>query len=236
MRGQLFAIPERPDNIYRLPDNILAVVCGPSMSGKTNYVLNLVMNRIDKNGEILEYSVLNPDFIGIYAPTLNQPLYQNLFKFKDQVPDICADIESNTLDKMPTPEELDQDYERKCIIIDDAITDKNQDKIVNYFTRGRHQGCDTFYLTQRFYEIPKIIRDQLNMVISFDTKPETYNSLNHMTNTSMSLQQFKNWAKNRQKGERGNYLPKVIVRGIDPELRDGIVPRMQQQSYSYLTR
>jgi hypothetical protein len=52
----------------------------------------------------------------------------------------------------------------------------------------------------------------------------------------MSLQQFKNWAKNRTKSTNGHYLPKVIVRAIEPELRDGIVPVMQQQPYRYVTR
>jgi hypothetical protein len=74
------------------------------------------------------------------------------------------------------------------------------------------------------------------MVISFDSKPETYNALYHMTNTHMSLQQLKNWAKNRTRSANGQYLPKVIVRGIEPELRDGIVPAIQQQPYRYVTR
>ena len=51
----------------------------------------------------------------------------------------------------------------------------------------------------------------------------------------MSLPQFKNWAKNRVK-DGGYYLPKVIVRGIEPELRDGIVPPVVHQPYKYLSR
>lgn len=238
MRGQLFKLPHKPSNTYKLPSNILGVICGPSMSGKTTYILNLILNTIDpETRQIIEYSVLNPDIIYIFAPTIDQELYQTLFKFKNQVPTICADIVTfDSLDKLPDPSELDPDYERKCIIIDDAIVLKNQDKLVNYFTKGRHYGLDTFYLTQRFYEVPMLIRDQLNMVISFNSKPETYNALYHMSNTHMSLPQFKNWAKNRVKDGNGHYLPKVIVRGIDPELRDGIVPPVIHQPYKYLSK
>ena len=234
MRGQLFRLPDRPSHNYKLPSNILGVICGPSMSGKTTYMLNLILSTVDpRTRHITEYSVLNPDIIYIFAPTIDQPLYQTLFKLKDQVPNICSDIETfNSLDKLPDPSELDPEYERKCIIIDDAIVLKNQDKLINYFTRGRHQGCDTFYLTQRFYEVPMMIRDQLHMVISFDSKPDTYNALYHMSNTHMSLPQFKNWAKNRVK-DGGYYLPKVIVSG---ELRDGIVPPVVHQPYKYLSK
>jgi GTPase SAR1 family protein len=142
MRGTLFRMQDRPNNIYKLPNNILSVVCGPSMSGKTSYVLNLILNTVDpRTRQITEYSTLNPDIIYIFAPTLDQPLYQQLFKLKDQVPNICADIDTaDTVDKLPNPEELDPEYERKCIIIDDAIVLKNQDKLINYFTKGRHYG------------------------------------------------------------------------------------------------
>lgn len=64
--------------------------------------------------------------------------------------------------------------------------------IVKYFTSGRHSKCDTFYLTQRYYALDKTIRDNANLVISFDNDEKTAEALQHsMVNNGLTLKEFK---------------------------------------------
>jgi ABC-type proline/glycine betaine transport system ATPase subunit len=101
MRTIISVLPERPNNKYDLPANILAVVCGPSMCGKTTYVLNLVMNDVTGGKFIKNTSTPEPDEIHIFAPTIGQVLYQKCFALKENNPDMCANIKVyKTLDKL----------------------------------------------------------------------------------------------------------------------------------------
>ena len=36
------------------------------------------------------------------------------------------------------------------------------------FSRGRHRGADVLYLTQKYTEVPKVLRDNVNMILLFD--------------------------------------------------------------------
>lgn len=117
------------------------------------------------------------------------------------------------------PDKLDCDG-RKTVIIDDAIAEHDQAKLIKYFTSGRHSKFDTFYLTQRFHEVPKTIRDQLNLVISFDIQPQSAEAVYRMVNTGIDLKDFKKWYRN-MKEVNGKKVPKVISR-FGKCLRDGI--------------
>ena len=51
------------------------------------------------------------------------------------------------------------------LIIDDLVTDKEQDNISNYFIMGRKKNVSVLYLSQKFYLIPKIIRDNSTLLV-----------------------------------------------------------------------
>jgi hypothetical protein len=52
------------------------------------------------------------------------------------------------------------DKKQILLIFDDQVAEKNQQKICEYFLRGRK-----VYLSQKFYGIPTLIRRQFNYVI-----------------------------------------------------------------------
>ena len=55
----------------------------------------------------------------------------------------------------------------KVIVFDDML-DEEQEPIEKFFTKGRHQNFDTFYLAQSYFRIPKqCIRSNANMLILF---------------------------------------------------------------------
>ena len=57
------------DKILYPSDSVRAIICGPSNSGKTYFLRNLILNIIDD---------FPKNFI--YSPSLHQELYQNIIK------------------------------------------------------------------------------------------------------------------------------------------------------------
>ena len=48
------------------------------------------------------------------------------------------------------------------------ITLKNQEVISSYYTRGRHNNCNSIYLSQSWFDLPKkTIRNHSNFIVLF---------------------------------------------------------------------
>ena len=186
------------------------IITGPSYSGKTYFLTNIILNIIN------EY-----DKIYIYSPSLHQDLYQKLIKcFSNYIPihiipnilneediDIVIEelinnkdfeksyIEIETFDII---EELKypQEYEDNSIIILDDLNEKeiNNDKIQAMFKRGRHNNLSIFIISQDYYELPKkTIRANGNIFHLF--KSNNYLDLRNIyqdkASMDMSLREFK---------------------------------------------
>ena len=53
---------------------------------------------------------------------------------------------------------MDYEDNKKIVIFDDYVCDKNQRQLIDYFIQGRHKNCSVIYLSQSFYKTPKDIR------------------------------------------------------------------------------
>ena len=53
------------------------------------------------------------------------------------------------------------------VVYDDIMLD-NQKNPARIFSRGRHKNTDVIYVTQRYTQIPKVIRDNCNMMCVFN--------------------------------------------------------------------
>ena len=150
---------------------VRSIITGPSSSGKTYFLTNLILNIIN------EY-----DKIYIYSPSLYQDLYQRLIKcFSNYIPihiipnilneedlDILieeiisgkdfekSNIEIESFDNIENLK-YPQEYEDNSIIILDDLNEKeiNNDKIQSMFKRGRHNNLSIFIISQDYYELPK---------------------------------------------------------------------------------
>lgn len=139
---------EKEVNI-KLP--FMMCVTGATGSGKTNAVINIIrkINAFDK--------------IMLWAKNTDEPLYA---AFIDQLREVekktGASIlsVSNTIDDLPDVKTINKDN-TTLLLVDDMVTEKDKalSKVAEYWIRGRKQNCSCMFLSQSYFKIPKIIRD-----------------------------------------------------------------------------
>ena len=145
-----------------LPARVL--IAAPSGAGKTNTLRNI----IDDIGVF--------DQIVLWAKDLDEPLYKDLIER-------CRKVEAKLKVKillaistgadLPSVDDWDP-KDNNLLICDDLITeDKKSLALLDpYFVRGRHQDITMFFLTQGFFDVPKLIRKNVNYVILKKIKNE----------------------------------------------------------------
>lgn len=161
-----------------LPSSIRCIICGPSNCGKTNVMYTLICNP---NG-------LRFENVYVYSKSLHQAKYQMLEKAIGSIKGMgYYPFEDNVEVVQPA-----QAKRNSIFIFDDVACDK-QDNMRCYFSMGRHNDIDCFYLCQSYTRIPKhLIRDNANMLVLF--KQDDLN-LKHVyndhVNTDMAFEIFK---------------------------------------------
>ena len=99
-----------------------------------------------------------------------------------------------------------QDSLNCCVVFDDML-DSNQKLKDPFFTRGRHNLCDVFYLSQSYFELPKrTIRNMSNIIILLQ---QTLKDIEHIyrdiAGFDMSHDEFNELCREAWK-ENYNYL------------------------------
>ena len=141
-----------PDKPFRM------LICGPSGAGKTNLLTNILLKPL------IQY-----DTIYLYAKFLEQPKYQYLRDRLKEVSRIvgydvmeCSNDEVLALDELPSGNQ-------KLVVFDDFLCEK-QNRLIDYFIRGRNKNCSNIYLSQSFYKTPKDIRLNCSHFCFFDAQ------------------------------------------------------------------
>lgn len=156
---------EKPDKAtekqksWLVPDPLRCLLIAPAGSGKTNLLLNILMDD----------NIWRYDRLYVYSKTVNQPKYQLLKDFFDAIEEEtgeqCAWFFDDT-SAVIEPEELDANY-KNCMVFDDCQLE-SQKTICKYFVQGRHNNCSVFYCAQSFVELKKsYIRGNSNFIILF---------------------------------------------------------------------
>lgn len=163
------------------------LVVGSSGCGKTNVMLTLLE---DPNG-------LRFTNVYLYSKTVNQPKYQYLKSLLSEI----REIEYFEYDKGAEIIPPKEARPWSVIIFDDVVCDE-QSPIREYFSFGRHNNLDCFYLCQTYSSIPKqLVRDNANLLIIFK---QDITNLKHIyddhVNVDMPFEKFKDmcahcWSK-----------------------------------------
>lgn len=128
-----------------IPARILVIAA--SGGGKTQFALQFIH---DTSGTF--------EHITVVCKSKHEQLYEFLEKkLKDSVTFYEGVI--------PPMEEFNC-YEQSLIIFDDLVATKNlQKQIAEYAIRGRKKGITMLYLSQSYYEVPKLIRLNMNYLV-----------------------------------------------------------------------
>jgi energy-coupling factor transporter ATP-binding protein EcfA2 len=198
-------------NKNAFPNLFRCLIIGPSGCGKTNLLINLLINS-----KICPFEYQK---IYIYSKTLNQPKYQFLKEFyenlnsdryinensSNKIENIASffDKEKDVLDPS-----LINDKLKTLFIFDDVLLDK-QNVIEKYFAQGRNNNVSSIYLCQSYSRIPKqIIRDNANILILFacDEKNLKHVYSNHVFHLLPSFDNFRNMCLEIWQGNKYNFM------------------------------
>jgi hypothetical protein len=142
---------ENPNyNIHKMKIPFRGCVIAPSGSGKTNFLCNLIHLFSMGKGTFTD--------ITIVTRNKDEPLYKFLGSKSDQI-QIKEGIES-----IPPLDKMDKELNH-LVVFDDLVLNKNQAPIENYYIRARKLNCSVLYLSQSYYRIPKIIRNNCSYMI-----------------------------------------------------------------------
>ena len=141
--------PHFKDTQMTIPSRV--GVIAPSGTGKTQWLLNFISKSTDTFGHI----------VVVYKQS--EPLYEFL---RDKIGSKNITFYTKLTD-LPNPNDLNMGKKQVLLVFDDQVAEKNQQKIEEYFLRGRKVagGITCIYLSQNFFGIPTLIRRQFNYVI-----------------------------------------------------------------------
>ena len=127
------------------------IIVGNSGSGKTQTLLNLIYNMPDTFEKIF-----------IVTKNKDEPLYNYL---EDKLGKEGLSIKEG-ISELPDVDSLDKE-QNNLIVLDDLVNEpaKQQRPVCDYFIRARKKNCSIIYISQSFYAVPKLIRDNISYLI-----------------------------------------------------------------------
>ena len=115
------------------------LLVGPSFSGKTYLMLKILSRRSDRD---------------IFINTRSPPEQYSNSKIK--------------FNEIGEERKLLNEYEKTIMVFDDILGTSNSKNIDQFFIRGRHKNLDIHYLSQSYFDLPKLTeRNNGNKIILF---------------------------------------------------------------------
>ena len=187
------------ENNPLLPQSLRGLVIGKSGCGKPKVIFNLLLQPgwLDYNhlyifGKSLhqqEYKILRKGFEG----GLSKQQISNVFNSQEmlQWPLIAiekysgvrnGEIQADFYDdcqNIPDPSALDP-TQKNLLLLDDCFLGK-QNKAKAYYTRGRHNNCDTIYIPQNYFRLPAIQFGRIQTLLFFSRKTRRISHISTQT-------------------------------------------------------
>jgi hypothetical protein len=126
-------------------------IVAPSGSGKTNFLINLI--SLFSKGKKGTFSTIN-----IITRNKDEPLYKWILTKTDQI--IIKEGLSNT------PKLDDFDKEKNHLVVwDDLVLSKDLSMVENYYIRARKLNVSVIFISQSYFKIPKVIRNNCSYMV-----------------------------------------------------------------------
>jgi hypothetical protein len=143
---------ENPNfHIHHLKIPFRMCVVAPSGSGKSNFLVNLI--HLFSSGNKGTFSDIT-----IITRNKDEPLYKYLTSKCDQIQ------VKEGIHNIPSLDKMDK-KENHLVCFDDLVLAKDQSAIENYYIRARKLNCSVVYLSQSYFRIPKIIRNNCSYMV-----------------------------------------------------------------------
>lgn len=142
---------ENPNyHLHKLKLPYRMCVIAPSGSGKTNFLLNLIQLFSAGDGT---YQTIN-----IITRNKDEPLYRWLETMSDQI------IISEGISSIPKLDKFDKEFNH-LVVFDDLVLEKDLSSVSSYYIRARKLNVSVIFLSQSFFGIPKVIRNNCNYMV-----------------------------------------------------------------------
>ena len=136
---------ENPNfHLHHLKVPFRMCIVAPSGSGKTNFLLNIIHLFSQGKGTFADLAIITRN--------KDEPLYRFLQSKNDQI-----QIKEG-LENVPQLDKFDKEVNH-LVVFDDLVLAKDQRPIENYYIRARKLNCSVIYISQSYFKIPKIIRN-----------------------------------------------------------------------------
>lgn len=136
-----------------------ACIASASGTGKTNALMNLLVHMSGTFHEII-----------LCVKSADEPLYEMII---DKLPNIVV-FEQGEVPPLSDYSSIDPktkrlkriDEKQRLIVFDDLVSDPKANTLAaQYYIKGRKLGFSSVYISQSFFEVPKLIRDNCNIFI-----------------------------------------------------------------------
>jgi len=126
-------------------------IVAPSGSGKTNFLINLL--RLFSCGDNGTFSTIT-----VITKNADEPLYKWIQSVCDQI------VIKEGLSHTPQLDKFDKD-KNHLVVWDDLVLSKDLSMVENYYIRARKLNVSVIFISQSYYRIPKIIRNNCSYMV-----------------------------------------------------------------------
>lgn len=143
-------IIKNPNNrLHNIDLPFRMLVCSPSGSGKTNFVMNLLQKFCEGEGTFQEIIILTKN--------ADEPIY-NYLKTKSKSILIKEGLNGN----LPKLDDTVNKDDMKLIVLDDLVLERDLKPVEAFYIRGRKFGYSIVFISQSYFRVPKTIRLNCN--------------------------------------------------------------------------
>ena len=182
------------------------IICGSSGSGKTQTLMSLIYNMPDT-------------FENIFICTKNkdEPLYNYIDEKLGKKGLKITEIDK---DGLPDLDKLNKE-QQTLIVMDDLVGEKNQKPMEQYFLRARKKNASLVYITQSYYAVPKMIRNNMTyLIIKQISSMKNLTMIAREFDLGLSKETLTNMYKDATK-EKQNFLMMDLEAPQDERFRKG---------------